>query len=205
MSIVAYYIDVDAAQLAALRSNPPLVWTMADDPRFAQASRMDVDQDWQVLSWLASPARRSESCRDAAVQLAKATTGQPNPDQVARASAKLGCQPAPPGRDLLLDAIEGRGSDREREPTLDFGLGAARVFAPQAVRQIAVTFAQFPLSALRSSFDREKMARFHVGVSDWRQEDDSVRDEFLVPSFVRLSDFYQRAAKLNHYVLVLRL
>lgn len=200
MSIVAYYVDVDAAQLAALRAHPPLVWTMRDDPRFVGAAMMDVDQDWQVLSWLASPVRRSETCHQAAI-----TGGGPDADGIRRVAARLGCQPPPPGEDLLLDAIEGRGGDRDRDKALNFGLGGARVFPPEAVRQIAVTFSQFPLSAFRGAFNREQMARMHVGGMDWRQEEDSVRDEFLVPSFVRLSEFYQHAAAAGHYVVVFHL
>lgn len=200
MSVVAYYVDVDAAQLAALRANPPLVWHMRDDPRFAGAAMMDVDQDWQVLSWLASPTKRSETCHHAA-----ATAGGPDAEQIRRVAARLGCQPPPAGEDPLLDAIEGRGDKPERDPALDFGLGGARVFPPEAVRRIAVTFSQFPLSALRRAFDRETMARMHVGGMDWRQEEDSVRDEFLVPSFVRLSEFYQHAAQAGHYVVVFHL
>jgi hypothetical protein len=200
MSVVAYYVDVDAAQLAALRANPPLVWQMRDDPRFAGAAMMDVDQDWQVLSWLASPAKRSESCQQAAV-----TGGGPDAEGIRRVATRLGCQPPPPGDDLLLEAIEGRGADRDRDKALNFGLDSARVFPPQAVRQIAVSFAQFPLSALRANFNRETMARMSVGGMDWRHEEDSVRDEFLVPSFVRLSEFYQHAAQLGHYVVVFHL
>ncbi|WUR11186.1 DUF1877 family protein [[Empedobacter] haloabium] len=200
MSIVAYYVEVDAAQLAALRAKPPLVWHMREDPRFAGAAMMDVDQDWQVLSWLASPTKRSETCHHAA-----ATAGGQDAEQVLRVVARLGCRPPPPGDDLLLDAIEGRGEERDHDPALNFGLGGARVFPPKAVRRIAVTFSQFPWSAFRGAFDRETMARMHVGGMDWRQEEDSVRDEFLVPSFVRLSEFYQHAAQAGHDVVVFHL
>ena len=60
MSIVAYYVQVTLEQLQLIRQKPALVWQMRNDARFATASMLDVDQDWQVISWLASPKKRLE-------------------------------------------------------------------------------------------------------------------------------------------------
>lgn len=209
MGIVAYYVDVDAAQLAALKTAPALVWNMSRDPRFTSARMIDVDRDWEILSWLASPAKRVEKCHETAWRNAYAQEGgeSASPEEfkrlVASAADKLGCLPNPLESDPLLKAIEGRGSEKEREPALNFGLGAARVFQPQEVKLLAVSFAGFKYPMLIQHFNRKEMARFDVGGVDWETEPDQVFDEFLVPAFKKVSNFYQRAAKLKHYVLVI--
>ena len=77
------------------------------------------------------------------------------------------------------------------------------MFKPAEVKLIALSFSKLDLSSLRKQFNRKEMARFDVGGIDWESESDQVFDEFLAPSFNNLRNFYQRAAKLNHYVLVI--
>jgi len=55
---------------------------------------------------------------------------------------------------------------------------------------------------LRKSFNRKIMSKFDVGGMEWESETDAVFDEFLMPSFNRLSVFYQNAARLDHHVIV---
>jgi hypothetical protein len=209
MGIVAYYLDVDAAQLAVLKTRPELVWSIASDPRFAKASMIDNDKDWEVLSWLASPKKRVEKCQEVAWRAVSDTdAGQKaSPDEfkrlVAKSVKKFGCPSDTLESDALLKAIEGRGTEKEREPLLNYGLGAARVFPPGEVKLLAVAFAKLDPAMLRMHFNRKEMARFDVGGMDWATESDQVFDEFLDPSFRKLSGFYQRASKLNHYVLVI--
>ncbi len=209
MGIVAYYVDVDAAQLAALRATPALVWQIQSDPRFANASRIDVDKDWETLSWLASPKKRIEKCHESAWMKVNMQDASKNTSQeefkamVAKAVEALGCSKESKASDPFLSAIEGRGSQAERDPALNFGLGAARLFQPVEVKQLAVSFSKFDVSALGRQFNRKEMARFDVGGMDWETESDRVLDDFLVPSFQKISNFYQRAAKLKHYVLVI--
>lgn len=209
MGIVAYYLDVDATQLAALRATPELVWNIESDPRFAKASMIDNDKDWEILSWLASPKKRVEKCHEAAWRaVSDQDVGQKASREefkqlVAKSVKNFGCPSDTLESDALLKAIEGRGTAKELEPLLNYGLGAARVFRPDQVKSLAVSFAKLNLAMLRKQFNRKKMARFDVGGMDWETEPDQVFDEFLVPSFRKLSDFYQRASKLNHYVLVI--
>lgn len=209
MGIVAYYLDVDATQLAALRATPSLVWNIDSDPRFAKASMIDNDKDWEVLSWLASPKKRIEKCHEAAWRMAneKDENLKASRDEfkqlVAKSVSELGCPSNTNASDPFLKAIEGRGLANEREPKLNFGLGAARVFRPEEVKLLAVSFAKFDLVRLRQQFNRKEMARFEVGGIDWETEPDQVFEEFLAPSFKKISDFYQRASRLNHYVLVI--
>ena len=209
MSIVAYYLDVDAAQLATLKATPSLVWNIHSDPRFAKASMIDNDKDWEILSWLASPEKRAEKCHETAWKMAhkKDEDLKVSRDEfknlVAMSAKELGCPPETQEADSLLKAIEGRGAENELEPALNFGLGAARVFRPDEVKLLAVSFEKFDLTALRKQFDRKEMARFEVGGMDWETEPDQVLEQFLVPSFEKVSNFYQRASQLNHYVLVI--
>lgn len=209
MGIVAYYLDVDAVQLTLLKARPELVWNIASDPRFAKARMIDNDKDWEVLSWLASSNKRTEKCHEVAWRsVSEQEAGQKASREefkrlVAKSVNEFGCPPEPLESDALLKAIEGRGTKKEREPRLDYGLGAARLFQPGEVKSLAVSFAKLDFATLRKHFDRKEMARFDVGGIDWENESDGVFDEFLAPSFSKLSSFYQRAAKLNHYVLVI--
>lgn len=208
MGIVAYYLDVDATQLATLKATPALFWNIHSDPRFAKASMIDNDKDWEILSWLTSPKKRVEKCHEAAWGRARdkdvdqKASREEFKQLVAKSVEELSCPPDTQESDSLLKAIEGRGAANEREPSLNFGLGAARVFRPDEVKLLAVSFAKFDLTALRKQFDRKEMARFEVGGMDWETEPDQVLEQFLVPSFKKISDFYQRASRLNHYVLV---
>jgi len=209
MSIVAYYLDVDADQLAILKTTPALVWNIQSDPRFAKASMVDSDKDWEVLSWLTSPKKRIEKCHEAAWRaVSEQESGQKASQEefkqlVAKSVKDFGCLPDSLEPDPLLKAIEGRGARNEREPSLNYGLGAARVFQPEEVKLLAVSFAKLDVPTMRKQFNRKEMARFDVGGFDWETETDQVLDEFLIPSIKKLSNFYQRASKLNHYVLVI--
>ena len=60
MSIIAYFLHVDSEQLHMLREQPALVWDIRNDPRLTSAAMVDIDKDWQVLSWLVSEKRRKE-------------------------------------------------------------------------------------------------------------------------------------------------
>ncbi len=209
MGIVAYYVDVNAAQFAALKAKPALVWNIASDPRFAKASMVDVDKDWEVLSWIASSKKRVEKCHEAAWNKAFSQDVDSKQSReaflksVAQSAQDLACPPDDGEVDPLLKAIEGRGTEKQREPALDFGMGAARVFSPAEVELLAASFARFDLVTFRRNFDRKEMARFDVGGMDWETESDTVLDEFLLPSFKAIRDFYQKAARLKHHVLVI--
>lgn len=214
MGITAYYVHVDAGQLKSLREKPALVWNIRNDSRFAKAGILSVDKDWQVLSWLASSKKRKEQQQSVAMMN---VMSRKNSDELMNDDAKyekaLSQERAELGitaedtnalpTDPILTAIEGRGIEKQRDPKLNFGLGGARVFPPEEVKILAVSFSKFKESELRANFDRKVMAKFDVGGIGWLEERDSVLDEFLIPNFRQLSKFYQYAAKMNHYVLVI--
>lgn len=213
MGIVAYYVHVDESQLAALREQPAIVWNIGSDPRFAKAALMDVDKDWEVLSWLASAKKRKEQEQYAATMNVVTRPGHEKlpidkkvfEEAVGRERRKLGVG-SDDGKampmDPLLEGIEGRGTQTQRDPQLNFGLGYGRVFQPAEVKRIAVAFSNVKVTDLRARFDRKTMARFDVGGMGWLQEPDSVFGDFLWPAFHRLSGFYREAAQADHHVIV---
>ena len=209
MSIIAYFLHVDDSQLSIVKERPAIVWQISADPRFRSAALVDVDKDWQVLSWLASPKKREEQsdyvARMNAIQVAGPTSDKASFESALRAErAKLGVgEPGSLPTDDALAAIEGRGTEQQREPRLNFGLGGARVFTPAEVTRLAASLAAISESNLRASFNRQAMAKFDVGGMDWLGEDDLVFSKFLLPSFRKLQNFYKDAASKGHYVLVI--
>ena len=214
MGIVAYYVHVDTEQLQMLREEPAAVWHIESDPRFAKAARIDIDRDWQVVSWLASSKKRKEQQQSAAMMnvINRDESNELLHDDVkyekalAEERKRLGIEAENTDvlpTDQILAAIEGRGTKEQREAKLDYGLGGARVFSQNEVKLIAVTFSNFKEQELRKNFDRKTMHRFDVGGMSWMDEKETVLDEYLIPSFRQLSSFYQQAARLHHHVLVI--
>ena len=214
MSIIAYYIHIDDAQLQAVREKPALIWNINSDPRFAKAALFDVDKDYEVLAWLLSAKKKREQAQQTAMFLAsdRETKSKSNYDKaefkrvVKEELEKLGVPPEDTNvltTDLFLEAIEGRGTEAQRDPKINLGLGAARVFKPDEVRKLSAALEKITDADLRKSFDRKIMAKFDVGGLGWLDEQDSVLDDFLIPSFHKLRTFYTDAAKLGHYVIVI--
>ncbi|MBR7781038.1 DUF1877 family protein [Undibacterium luofuense] len=214
MGIIAYYVHVDADQLKTIKEKPALVWNIKNDARFNKAEIIDVDKDWQILSWLASPNKRREQQQTTAMMR---VMDRRNADElmqddkkydkaIAEECAKLGVKPENM-RDIPSDpmvrALEGRGTEKQREAAFNFGFGGARVFPPEEVKIIAVSFSNFKESELNANFNRKEMHKFNVGGVNWLNENDTVLNNFLIPSFRKVSRFYQNAASLNHYVLVI--
>lgn len=214
MSIVAYYVQVSLEQLQLLRQKPVLLWQMKNDARFAKAAMLDVDQDWQVISWLASPKKRLEQqdyvarmhVLDREERGAKKTDKEAFKKAVEQEMRKMGNQPQDTDAmptDPLLKGIEGRCDKAQRDTAINFGLGGPCVYAPTEVKAIADAFALVKESAIKAQFNRATMAKYDVGGMSWKEEKDSVYEDFLLPSYRAVSQFYQSAAKAQNYVLVI--
>ncbi|MFG6462557.1 DUF1877 family protein [Roseateles sp. DXS20W] len=213
MSIIAYYVHVDGAQLQAVREQPALVWNINSDPKFAKAALFDIDKDYDVLAWLLSEKKRKEQVRQVAnyqairrdiasgKSLDKAEFDRVEAEELERLGAKPEDTDALP-TDAALEAIEGRGTPSQRDPKLNLGMGAARLFKPEEVKKLSAALNRVRDADLRRTFDRKTMAKLDVGGIGWLQEPDSVLDEFLIPAFHRLRAFYADAAKRGHYVFV---
>ena len=214
VSIIFYFLHVDDAQLSAVRERPAIVWNLQSDPRFKTAKLVDIDKDYEVLAWLLSPKKRQEQARQIAffnahrrqeqtrVEYSKAVFLQIVDEEL----VKLGVVKEDPDKiptDPLLEALEGRGTEAQREPKINFGLGAARLFKPAEVTRAASALSGVNVKELRKSFDRSVMAKFDVGGIGWLEENDDAFEKFLVPQFDKIRSFYVEAAKLGHYVLVI--
>jgi hypothetical protein len=214
MSIIFYYLHLDDAQLAAVREEPALVWSLDSDPRFRTAKLTDIDKDYDIIAWLLSPKKRNEQARQVAsykvFDIERHSNATYTKAEVLRLVdeelMKLGVSlddPAELAEDHVLEALEGRGTEDQREPDVNFGLGAARLFRPAEVARAAAALSSIDATDLRKSFDRTVMAKFDVGGVGWLDENDSVLDEFLVPQFNKIQRFYIEAEKLGHNVLVI--
>jgi hypothetical protein len=214
MSIIFYYLHLDDAQLAAVREEPALVWSLDSDPRFRTAKLTDIDKDYDIIAWLLSPKKRNEQTRQVAsykvfdierqsnVTYTKAEFLRLVDEELMKLGASLE-DPAELAADHVLEALEGRGTEDQREPKVNFGLGDARLFRPAEVARAAAALSSIDATDLRKSFDRTVMAKFDVGGVGWLDENDSVLDEFLVPQFNKIQRFYIEAEKLGHNVLVI--
>lgn len=214
MSIIAYYIHVDDTQLQALRDKPALVWNIKSDPRFATAALFDLDKDYEVLAWLISEKKRKERIQELATYRAidrkhevgsafdKAKFQSALNEEIVKLGGSTEDTNAIP-TDSPLEAIEGRGSEAQRDPRLNFGLGSARWFRPEEVRKLSAALQSVKEESIRAKFNRATMAKYDVGGMGWLEEEDTVLDEFLLPGFRRLQAFYADAARRGHHVLVI--
>jgi hypothetical protein len=214
MSIIAYYVHVDDTQLQAVRERPAVVWNIKSNPRFATAALLDVDKDYEVVAWLVSGKKRREQAYQLATfraisreeSLKKDATKEEFDHLRSEELKKVG---SPLGdtnekvTDIALEAIEGRGTEAQRDPKINLGLGNARVFKPEEVKKLASLLSSISEADLRKSFSRKEMDKFDVGGMGWLDEPDSVFEKFLVPAFQKIRSFYLDAAKRGHYVLVI--
>lgn len=214
MSILAYYVHITDVQLQAVRERPALIWNINNDPRFAKAALFDVDKDYEVLAWLLSPKKKSEQvqqlARYRAIDRETASKANYNKEEfklaVKEELTKLEAAEEDTtalATDAVLEAIEGRGTDAQRDPKINFGLGAARLFKPNEVKKLSAALQKVTDADLLKSFNRKTMEKFDVGGIAWLDEQDSVLDEILLPSFHKLRAFYSDAAKSGHYVIVI--
>ncbi len=214
MSIIAYYVHIDDTQLHALHEQPALVWNINSDPSFAKAALFDIDKDYDILAWLISEKKRKEQVQQIASYRAmnREIKAGANYDKaefkrvLTEELAKLGARDEDTNAiptDLALEAIEGRGTEEQRDPRLNFGMGNARHFRPDEVKRLSTALDSVTEVSLRKSFSRAEMAKFEVGGIGWLEEKDAALDEFLIPAFRKLRAFYSDAARLRHHVLVI--
>lgn len=213
MSVIAYYVHLNAEQMAQIRAMPSKLWQMRGDPVFAGAELYDMDKDWQVIPWLLSEKKREEQKWQAAQMAAfmRKDIDRKNKEDFKRALAeerqKLGITAGVEETnkmpdDAALTAIEGRGTEAQRDEAISFGMGGARVFPPLEVNSLWEQLSKIASKDIQSHFNRKEMARWDVGGMGWLEEDDSVLDIALIPAFKKFQAFYKRAAESGHYVLV---
>lgn len=213
MSVIAYYVHLNAEQLERVRATPSKLWQMRSDAAFAGSELYDMDKDWQIIPWLLSEKKRNEQCWQTAQMKAfmRKDIDRKNKDAFKRAldeeRQKLGVTASVEETnrmpdDAVLTAIEGRGTEDQRDERISFGMGGARLFPPSEVKALWQELSKIEAKDLRGRFDRKEMARWDVGGLGWLQEDDSVLDMALIPTFKRFQEFYKRAADFGHYVLV---
>ncbi|MFZ6733434.1 DUF1877 family protein [Undibacterium sp. Ji42W] len=166
------------------------------------------------MSWLASPKKRLEQqdnvarmhVLDREERAAKKTDKDAFKKAVGQEMHKMGNKPQDTDAlptDPLLKGIEGRCEKTQRDTAINFGLDDPCVYAPAEVKAIADAFALTRESAIKAQFNRATMAKYEVGGMSWKEEKDSVYEKFLLPSYRAVSQFYQSAAKAQHYVLVI--
>jgi hypothetical protein len=213
VSIIAYYVHLNAEQMQELRADPQRLWRMRDDEQFSGTELFDMDKDWLVIPWLLSPKKREEqqwqTAQTAALMRKDIAPRDAEGFQkaVEEERKRLGVTS---DRDMtdgmpddpVLAAIEGRGTKDQRDDAINFGMGGARVFLPSEVKSLAEQLSKIEPDELRRHFDRKEMARWNVGGMGWVEEDDSVLDQILIPTFRKFQAFYHRAAQADHYLLV---
>jgi len=213
MSVIAYYVHLNAEQMAQIRATPSKLWQMSGDVAFADAELYDMDKDWQVIPWLLSEKKREEQKWQAAqmAALMRKDIDRKDTEGFKRALTeerqKLGVTASVEEtnnmpNDGVLTAIEGRGTKDQRDEAISFGMGGARVFPPLEVKSLWEQLSKLDTKDIQSHFDRQEMARWDVGGIGWLEEDDSVLDKALIPTFKKFQAFYKRAAESGHYVLV---
>ena len=214
MSVIAYYAHVTAEQMQHVREAPQQLWHIRENPKLAGAELFDMDKDYQVISWLLSEKKRDEAKGEAAQMAAMMRKDIARNDKeafkkaLAEERAKLGVtvdlatlyeMPDDP----IVTAIEGRGTEDQRDEAITFGMGGARVFPPAEVKALSEQIQKIQPSDLHRHFNRKEMAVWDVGGIGWLEEDDDVLDKALMPAFKRFQEFYKRAAEANQYVLVI--
>jgi hypothetical protein len=99
-----------------------------------------------------------------------------------------------------LIGIEGRGPTKEAR--IDFGMGPACVFSSKEVSEIASALRAIGESALRKAADFEEMDRVGVFPDQWLEEGDEILNEYILPNFRKLQNFYDQAASGGQIVLM---
>jgi|GEM_PF-5418146 len=215
MSVAIYYVQVTLEQLQLIKEQPALVWGIESDARFANASMLNMDERWHAISWLVSEKKRAEQNEySAAMRVAaeedrtgKQTRkdGEEFKKKVIKEMQKMGNKPVDIKKlptDSLLAGIEGRGKQAPGLPDIEIGYGLVHILVPGEVKATADAFALVKESAIKAQFNRNTLEKYQVGGISWKAEPDSVLERNLLPSYRAISQFYQNAAKQQHYVLV---
>ncbi|MBP7704308.1 MAG: DUF1877 family protein [Caulobacter sp.] len=213
MSTVASYARMKADEVAALTRDPEQYWRLDEMPHDLSVSadvgaseRLEIDKDWQVLSWLCSPLGRVEERQQAGLVAMDYQTldnrNEPGVFQAALAKAveKLGFRYLDPGElseDPILKALQGRRAGDEGPSIADLGLAAA-AFAPEEVRALAAALNSLEEDWLRERFDVREMETLGLP-SDYEETE---LDEFYLPQLERLKALYNRAAAAGQHVVV---
>jgi hypothetical protein len=212
MSIVAYYARLSPAQLPQATAAPEAL-ASGDVSAFDGAEFIDVDRAWDPIAWLISDYKRAEQAHNSRVMQSmrderriksagflsrtKSFFGKREASNeliaAARALEKIEA-------DVALIGIEGRGSTKEAR--IDFGMGPACVFSPAEVSEIAAALRAIDDESLRRAVDFEEMDRVGVFPEQWIEEGQETLDEYVIPNFVKLRDFYLQSAEAGQVVVM---
>ncbi|MBO4141047.1 YfbM family protein [Micromonospora tulbaghiae] len=83
----------------------------------------------------------------------------------------------------------------------DLGMGPARLLMPDAVRAVAAGLDAVDETTLRARFDAAAMSEAEIYPHIWDDGDDEF-DNYLLPNFTVLRDFYRAAAEHGDGVLL---
>jgi len=195
-------LKVDADQFWRIQEMPRNLGEPVDA---AASERLDVDKDWQVLSWLCSPVGRAEERREAALIRVAQRRGEDFSAEALKAALRQEVEamgfayvdPRDLPDDLVLTAIQGRRKADERRSIANLGLAAA-MFGPDEVRTLSAALDRIDEAELREVFNANEMETLDLP-GDWKETE---LDEFYLPQLRRLKTLYGRAARAGQYVLV---
>jgi hypothetical protein len=187
MSITTYYGRLSESEFTAMCADPDGLaqFVIGALPR---ERLLYLDKAAPVIAWLLSPLKRHEQAHFAAVCRAEDIDSSQPPD--------LG--PAPP-MDEILVPIEGRGDTEER---LDVGMGPACVISREMVPKYAALLTEIGEADLRQQLDFQKLEDAALPVDYWPEEGEQIFNEYVLPLFEQLQEFYRTAVDSDQLVLV---
>src|SRR5262245_31629555 len=171
MSVVASYARMSGNEVETLKVDADQFWRIQEMPRnlgervdAAASEPLDVDKDWQVLSWLCSPVGRAEERREAALIRVAQRRGEDFSAEALKAALRQEVEamgfayvdPRDLPDDLVLTAIQGRRKADERRSIANLGLAAA-MFGPDEVRTLSAALDRIDEAELREVFNANEM------------------------------------------------
>ena len=173
MSVIACYARLNAKGIELCRSNPD--WLEALDSRTIPDSEItDIDKACDVIVWLLSRL------------------------------------PGPPGavgegvgfvlRRSLAPLLRGEGGVSER--LLDAPYGPASRLSSEQVAELSKWLESVDPVQMRSVYDPHRMDAEKVYPQIWSREGAAAFDDYLMPHFRTLKEFFSRAAQAQQQVLV---
>ncbi len=174
-----YHARLNVASIRAVRQQPAQLWQLGTLQTFDHAELLSAGNgaEW-LLRWPDVDA-----------------VAEPRP--VTRPTGATGADPgdASAGRLPLplLMALDGRHADEPADTAIDYGRGAARIFSPVAVRELAAGLRDIAQQELRGMLDAAQPATADGGAAPLY---------VALTAFETLQHFYTRAAAYGQYVLI---
>lgn len=178
-----YHARLNVASIRAVRQQPAQLWQLGTLQTFDHAELLSAGDgaEW-LLRWPAVDA----------VAEPRPITRPPGAIAADQGDAGAGLQHGglPPP---LLMALDGRHADEPADAAIDYGRGAARIFSPVVVRELAAGLRDLSPRELRGMLDAAQPAAAGGGVAPIY---------VALTAFETLQHFYIRAAAYGQYVLV---